>query len=287
MFICAHVAPPSVLFQSPLFFGLRSPTIGPVALAAASIIMYITLGLAWLMSMVIRPFWPAGKPPPFTSVHVVPPSVLFQSAEPGPPLNNEYGERRRSQLVANTTFGSFGWRATSTKPALSLTNFTSCQDVPPSVVLYNPRSGLERQAAPSAATYTTLGFVGCTTMRPMCSVFSSPFADQVMPPSVDLKMPPPGSMELREFGSPVPAHTCCVSDGAMASMPIEITRLSSNTGRHVVPLLVVFQMPPPAAAANRVLEGPGMPTTSDMRPMKLAGPTVRQRIPATAAESSA
>ena len=176
--------------------------------------------------------------------------------------------------------------ATSIMPALSLTNFTSCHDVPPSVVLYKPRSGFERHAAPRAATYTTFGLVGCTAMRPMCSVFSSPLADHVMPPSVDLKMPPPGSMELREFGSPVPAHTCCVSDGAMASMPIEITRWSSNTGRHVVPLLVVFQMPPPAAAANRVLEGPGMPTTSDMRPMKLAGPTVRQRIPATAAESS-
>ena len=176
--------------------------------------------------------------------------------------------------------------ATSIMPALSLTNFTSCQEVPPSVVLYRPRSGLERHAAPSAATYTTFGLLGCTAMRPMCSVFSSPFAFHVMPPSVDLKIPPPGSMELREFGSPVPAHTCWVSDGAMASMPIEITRLSSNTGRHVVPLLVVFQMPPPAAAANRVLEGPGMPTTSDMRPMKLAGPTVRQRMPATAAESS-
>jgi hypothetical protein len=27
---------------------------------------------------------------------------------------------------------------------------------------------------------------------------------QVRPPSVDLKMPPPGEMELRELGSPVP-----------------------------------------------------------------------------------
>ena len=93
-------------------------------------------------------------------------------------------------------------------------------------------------------------------------------------------------MELRELGSPVPAHTCCVSDGAMANMPIEITRLSSNTGRHVMPLLVVFQMPPAAAAMNSVLDGPGMPTTSDRRPMKLAGPTVRQRIPAIVTESS-
>ena len=98
-------------------------------------------------------------------------------------------------------------------------------------------------------------------------------------------MPPPGSIELRELGSPVPAHTCCVSDGAIASMPIEMTRLSSNTGRQVVPLLVVFQMPPPAAATNTVLEGPGMPATSDSRPSKVAGPIVRHRKPAAVAES--
>src|SRR5262245_36707812 len=99
-------------------------------------------------------------------------------------------------------------------------------------------------------------------------------------------MPPPGSMVFREFGSPVPAHTMFVSDGAMASIPIEMTFLSSNTGRHVMPLFVDFQMPPAAAATNRVLDGPGIPTTSERRPMKLAGPTVRQRKPLTTVESS-
>ena len=72
----------------------------------------------------------------------------------------------------------------------------------------------------------------------------------------------------------------------MASIPMEITRLSSKVGRQVMPLLVLFQIPPPAAATKTVLEGLGMPTTSERRPMKLAGPTVRQRMPATAAESS-
>ena len=42
-------------------------------------------------------------------------------------------------------------------------------------------------------------------MRPMCSDFGRPMNDQVRPPSVDLNMPPPGEIELREFGSPVPA----------------------------------------------------------------------------------
>src|SRR3954470_19480966 len=78
-----------------------------------------------------------------------------------------------------------------------------------------------------------------------------------------------------------------VSDGAIASMPIETMFLSSNTGRHVMPLFIDFQIPPPAAATNSVFDGPGMPTTSERRPMKLAGPTVRQRNPETMEESSA
>src|ERR1043166_3188409 len=109
-------------------------------------------------------------------------------------------------------------------------------------------------------------------MRPMCCVFSRPTDFHVMPPSTDLNTPPPGSIVLRVLGSPVPAQTCCVSDGAMASMPIEMTFLSSNSGRQVRPLLVLFQMPPPAAAMNQVLDGLGRPTTSERGPMKLGGP---------------
>src|SRR5688500_18014216 len=92
-------------------------------------------------------------------------------------------------------------------------------------------------------------------------------------------------MELRELGSPVPAHTVFVSVGAIASIPIEMMRLSSNSGRQVMPLFVVFQMPPPAAATYSVFDGPGIPATSERRPMKFAGPTVRHRKPATVAES--
>ena len=66
----------------------------------------------------------------------------------------------------------------------------------------------------------------------------------------------------------------------MASMPIEITRLSSNTGRQVTPLFMVFQMPPPAVATKSVFDGPGMPTMSDERPSKFAGPRLRHRMPA-------
>src|SRR5205823_5404712 len=91
---------------------------------------------------------------------------------------------------------------------------------------------------------------------------------------------------LREFGSPEPAHTMFVSDGAMASMPIAMMFLSSKIGRQVRPLFMVFQIPPPAEATYSVFDGPGMPCTSDTRPMKLAGPTVRHRKPETMEESS-
>src|SRR5215212_4563718 len=123
-------------------------------------------------------------------------------------------------------------------------------------------------------------------MRPMDWVFSSPISFQVRPPSVDLKTPPPGEIVLREFGSPVPAHTCIVSLGAIANMPIEMTRWLSKTGRHVTPLFVDFQMPPAAAAAKNVFDGDGMPATSETRPIVFAGPTFRQRKPAIVVESS-
>src|SRR5437870_12847320 len=103
------------------------------------------------------------------------------------------------------------------------------------------------------------GLVGWTTMRPLPPVFSRPIATHVSPPSVDLKMPQPGEIVFRESSSPVPAHICIVSDGAIASSPIDTHFSLSNTGRNVVPALVVFQIPPAAAATNNVRDGLGMP----------------------------
>src|SRR5881397_4414053 len=131
-----------------------------------------------------------------------------------------------------------------------------------------------------------LGLVGCTTMRPIAPLFSRPASFQVSPPSVDLKMPQPGEIVLRESSSPVPAHTCSVSLGAIASSPMEMQGWLSNTGRKEVPALVVFQMPPAAPAMKNVFEGLGMPTTLETRPPMLAGPTLRQRKPASNVESS-
>src|SRR5438046_4358358 len=131
-----------------------------------------------------------------------------------------------------------------------------------------------------------LGLVGCTTMRPIAPDFSSPTRFQVRPPSVDLKMPHPGEIVLRESSSPVPAHTCIVSDGAIASSPIDTHFSLSNTGRNVVPALVVFQIPPAAAATKNVRDGLGIPVTLDTRPAMFAGPMLRQRNPASSVESS-
>ena len=122
-------------------------------------------------------------------------------------------------------------------------------------------------------------------MRPIAPVFSRPIGFHVSPPSVDLKMPQPGEMVLRESSSPVPAQTCVVSLGAMASSPIDTQRWLSNTGRNVMPALVVFQIPPAAPAMKNVFDGLGMPTTLEVRPPMLAGPMLRQRKPASRVES--
>src|SRR5687767_2076315 len=118
----------------------------------------------------------------------------------------------------------------------------------------------------------------------MCCVFSRPIARQVKPPSVLLYMPQPGSMELREFGSPVPSQTCMVSEGAIAIAPVEAQGYVSNVGRNVMPPLVVFQTPPAAADTKNVAD-PGMASMSVTRPSKLAGPTVRQRSALAVRES--
>src|SRR6266550_6780292 len=122
-------------------------------------------------------------------------------------------------------------------------------------------------------------------MKPACGEMNFTSC-HVCPPSVDLKMPQPGEIVLRESSSPVPAQTCVVSDGAIATSPIDTHFSLSKTGRKVVPALVVFQMPPAAAATKNVFDGLGMPVTLETRPPMFAGPIARQRKPASSVESS-
>src|SRR5712664_3942361 len=77
---------------------------------------------------------------------------------------------------------------------------------------------------------------------------------QVFPPSSDLYAPSPHDELWRLFGSPDPTHTTDGSDGAIAMSPIVDTASLSNTGVHVVPLLVVFHTPPDATPQKQYLD---------------------------------
>src|SRR5260370_10432665 len=100
----------------------------------------------------------------------------------------------------------------------------------------------------------------------MWRVNSSPIFCQVFPPSSDLYAPSPQEELCRLFGSPVPTHTTEGSDGAIAMSPIVDTASLSNTGVHVVPLLVVFHTQPPATPTKPIVGLLSTTAKSSMRP---------------------
>src|SRR5688572_7311181 len=113
-------------------------------------------------------------------------------------------------------------------------------------------------------------------MRPTWRVASRPIAVKVLPPSTDLKTPQPGITELRGFASPVPIQTIELSEGAIATSPIEAVGPDSKTGAKVMPLFSVRQRPPLAAATKKVLGRRGSTARSLMRPPMFTGPSARQ-----------
>ncbi len=76
--------------------------------------------------------------------------------------------------------------AMSSNPVSSSMNLTFAHVLPPSVVLYTPRSGPGPKRCPGDATYTVSGFFGSMTMRPIVCVSFSPMFVNVLPPSVVL-----------------------------------------------------------------------------------------------------
>src|SRR6266852_3680601 len=106
-------------------------------------------------------------------------------------------------------------------------------------------------------------------------VASRPILFQVFPPSSDLYTPSPHDELCLLFGSPVPTHTMDGSEGAIAMSPIVDTPSLSNTGSHVVPLLVVFHTPPDAAPTKTIFGLLSTTAKSSMRPPITAGPTSR------------
>src|SRR6266849_9989739 len=106
-------------------------------------------------------------------------------------------------------------------------------------------------------------------------VASRPILFQVFPPSSDLYTPSPHDELCLLFGSPVPTHTMDGSEGAIAMSPIVDTPSLSNTGSHVVPLLVVFHTPPDAAPTNTIFGLLSTTAKSSIRPPMVAGPISR------------
>src|SRR5713226_9180321 len=98
---------------------------------------------------------------------------------------------------------------------------------------------------------------------------------QVLPPSSDLYAPSPHDELCRLFCSPDPTHTTEGSDGTIAMSPIVETASLSNTGVHVVPLLVVFHTPPEATPTKTMFGLLSTTAKSSMRPPITAGPISR------------
>src|SRR4030095_6252037 len=141
-----------------------------------------------------RPYGFLGKPLlacSVISVQVLPPSVernnpLADGAVGIRPAERDFHPlRRKSHIAANMISGLLGSISTSVQPVERFAPLrTSCHVLPPSVVLYRPRSGESLHNAPGTATKTVSLFLGSTVIRAMRSDFSRPERDHVSPPSV-------------------------------------------------------------------------------------------------------
>src|SRR5262249_4892031 len=172
------------------------------------------------------------------SVQVMPPSVernnpLADGAVgTAPPERYCQPLRRKSHIAANIVSGLPGSILISVQPVERLAPLrTCCHVLPPSVVLYRPRSGESLHNAPGTATKTVSLFLGSMAIRAMRSDFSKPARDHVSPPSVDLYIPSPMDTLLRVHDSPAPTHTFLEFFGSSAIAPIDCTGCSSKTGR--------------------------------------------------------
>src|SRR5438309_2257934 len=116
------------------------------------------------MVTAMRPKGFFGKPLLAASVTSV--QVLPASAErnkplpdgafgPSPPERNVQPLRRKSHKLANSTPGSFGSMLIMAQPVDGLPPFRiKFQDLPPSVVLYKPRSAESLHNLPGTQAYT-------------------------------------------------------------------------------------------------------------------------------------
>src|SRR6266403_6150442 len=144
----------------------------------------------------MRPYGFLGKPllaSSVISVQVLPPSLernnpLAEGALGlSPPERYSQPLRRKSHMAANIVSGLFGSIAMSVQPVERFGPLRICRHVlPPSLVLYRPRSGESLHNAPGTAAKTVSLLFGLTAIFAMRSDFSSPAWVHVSPPSVDL-----------------------------------------------------------------------------------------------------
>src|SRR5437899_6040353 len=186
-----HVAPPSSERYTPP--------------ASASISAHTRAGFAGETASPMLPSTPGGSPGLcVSSVQCSPPSVDLKIPPPGPPDTSCHGLRCACQKAAYRTSGLLGSRTRSEIPVESLRNSTLFHVLPPSVVLYTPRSAFGPKACPCAPTHTMSGLAACTRTRESCYVPASPTQAQVLPPSVVLNTPAPDDPLPRIGYSPVP-----------------------------------------------------------------------------------
>src|SRR5581483_2125654 len=138
----------------------------------------------------MRPRSTVGSPA-LSFVQLAPPSVERYRALSGPPSMSVQTCRRRWYAAAISTSGLRGSSTTSVTPVFSLMDSTHFQVLPPSVVLYRPRSPPGPHSGPCAATYTTSELRGSRRILPMCSDLSSPTFFQDLPPSSERYTPSP------------------------------------------------------------------------------------------------
>src|SRR5687768_4193049 len=183
LLVSVQVSPPSFDRYKPPF--------------AFSIMAYTFSGLEGATATPTMPHTPFGNP--FLDVmfvQVSPPSVLFQSPLPSPPLSRLYGVRISRQVPAYITSGLPYSIDSSLAPVWLFTYKTRRQFFPPSVVLYTPRISFGPNRCPITAAHTTSGLRGCTSMRIICLPSFSPMFFQLRPPSSLRHMPPSPSLTL-------------------------------------------------------------------------------------------
>src|SRR5260221_6515681 len=108
-----------------------------------------------------------------------------------------------------------------------------------------PRSGVGAHTLPSAATYTTSGFVGWMRTREICRVALSPSDVHILPASVDFHTPSPCETLPRNAYSPPPTYTTSGLDAEIATAPIVPPKKPSVTGAHHCPPSSDLKTPPP------------------------------------------